>query len=64
MKQQALFGVWGGELPVLEPDFDLTLGETERMGNLDPTSPRQISVVKFHILSLIKKQRIRVKYLS
>lgn len=30
--------------PVLEPDFDLALGEAERVGYLDPSPPCQISV--------------------
>lgn len=30
--------------PVLEPDFDLSLGETERVGDFYPSSPRQVTV--------------------
>ena len=33
---------------ILEPDFDLSLGEAEGVGDLDPTATRQISIeVKF-----------------
>ena len=30
--------------PVLEPDLDLTLGEAQRVGDLDPAAPREIVV--------------------
>ena len=40
---------------VLEPDFDLSLGEAEGVGDLDPTATRQISIeVKF----LLQFQRL------
>jgi len=31
--------------PVLEPDFDLSLGEAELMGDLDASAPREVPVV-------------------
>ncbi len=30
--------------PVLEPDLDLSLGEAERVGDLDPSPTRQVAV--------------------
>lgn len=30
--------------PVLEPDLDLSLCEAQRVGHLDPSSPRQVVV--------------------
>lgn len=35
---------------ILKPDFDLTFGETQGMGDFDPSSPRQIPVeMKFFL---------------
>jgi hypothetical protein len=31
--------------PVLEPDLDLSFGETERVGDLDAPPTRQVAVV-------------------
>jgi len=31
--------------PILEPDFDLSFSKTQLMGNFNPTSSRQISIV-------------------
>ena len=30
--------------PILEPDFDLSLGQTKSVGHLDPTPPGQVMV--------------------
>ena len=30
--------------PVLEPDLDLSLGEAERVGDLDPAPPSEVAV--------------------
>ena len=39
---------FGGISPVLEPNFDLSLCETELVGHLDSASPREVVIrVKF-----------------
>lgn len=30
--------------PVLEPDFNLALGQAEAVGDFDPTAPRQVAI--------------------
>jgi len=38
--------------PVLEPDFDLALGEAEGVGDLDPAPPGEIAVIVKFLLQL------------
>lgn len=38
--------------PVLEPDFDLSLRETQSVGDLDASPPRQVAVVVELLLQL------------
>lgn len=38
--------------PVLEPDFDLSLRETQGVGDLDASPPRQVAVVVELLLQL------------
>lgn len=38
--------------PILEPDFDLPLGQTQCVGDLDPPSPGQVPVEMKLLLQL------------
>ena len=52
---------FGGISPVLEPNFDLSLCETELVGHLDSASPREV-VIRVKFLFQLKRLVSGEKY--